>query len=109
MLSDREQQELGLIEEGLRDDSRLAASLREGRRHRPLHRRPRIVRAAIVIGLVLTVAGPILAATGLTLQGLLLACGSYLWWRWKVRPTLTQPALPTPRVDRRWWGFPRER
>ena len=104
MLSDREQQELGLIEEGLRDDSRLAASLRNGRL--PLHRHPRIVRAAIVLGLVLTVSGPILAATGLTLQGLLLAGGSYVWWRWKVKPTLGQPTLRTSRVDRRWWGFP---
>ena len=108
MLSDREQQELGLIEEGLRDDSRLAASLRDERR-RPLHWRPGIVRAAIVLGLVLTVGGPILAAAELTLQGLLLAGGSYVWWRWKVKPTLGQPVLPTPRVDRRWWGFPPER
>jgi hypothetical protein len=108
MLSDREQQELGLIEEGLRDDSRLAASLRNERR-RPLHRRPRIVRAAIVLGLVLTIAGPILSASGLTLQGLLLAAGSYGWWRWKVKPTPAGPAVPTSRVERRWWGFPPER
>jgi Protein of unknown function (DUF3040) len=108
MLSDREEQELGLIEEGLRDDSRLAASFRNGRR-RPLHRHPRIVRAAIVLGLVLTVGGPILAAAGLTLQGLLLAGVSYLWWRWKVKPTLAQPALATSPVDRRWWGFPHRR
>jgi len=108
MLSEREQQELGLIEEGLRDDSRLAASLRKGPR-RPLHWRPGLVRAAIVLGLVLTVCGPILAASGLTLQGLVLAGGSYVWWRWKVRPTLAQPALPMSRVDRRRWGFPPER
>ena len=107
MLSDRELQELGLIEEGLRDDRRLAASLGSGRRP-PLHRRPGIVRAAIVLGLVLTVCGPVLAAPGVTLQGLLLAGGSYVWWRWKVKPTLP-PALPASRVDRRWWGFPRER
>jgi hypothetical protein len=108
MLSEREQQELGLIEEGLREDSRLVASLRNGRR-RPLHWRPGIVRAAIVLGLVLTVGGPILAASGLTLQGLVLAGASYVWWRWKVKPTLAQPALPTSRVDRGWWGFPPER
>jgi hypothetical protein len=108
MLSDREQQELGLIEEGLRDDSRLAASLRNGRR-RPLHRRPRIVRAAIVLGLVLTIGGPMLAATGLTLQGLLLTGGSYVWWRWKVKPTLAQSVPLTSRIDRRWWGFPPDR
>jgi hypothetical protein len=105
MLSDREQQELGLIEQGLRSDSRLAASFRHGRR-RPLHLRPGIVRAAIVLGLVLTVAGPILMSTDLTLQGLLLTGGSYVWWRWKVRPTLGRPVLPTSRVDQRWWGFP---
>lgn len=104
MLSDREQQELGLIEEGLRDDSRLVASLRDGRRL-PLHWRPGIVRAAVVLGLILTVSGPILAAAGLTLQGLLLAGASYLWWRWKVKPTLAQAALPPSRPDQRWWGF----
>jgi Protein of unknown function (DUF3040) len=107
MLSDREQQELGLIEEGLRDDSRLASSLRNARL--PLHRRPWIVRTAIVLGFVLTMSGPILAAYGLTLQGLLLAGASYVWWRWKVKSSLGQPALPTSRVDQRWWGFPRER
>lgn len=107
MLSDREQQQLGLIEEGLRDDSRLAASLRSGRR--PLHRRPRIVRAAIILGLVLTVVGPLIGASGVTLQGLLLATGSYGWWRWKVKPSLAPGVPPTSRVDRRWWGFPPER
>ena len=104
MLSDREQQQLALIEEGLRDDSRLVASLQDGPR-RPLHLRPGIVRAAVVLGLVLTVAGPILDATAVTLQGLLLAGASYLWWRWKVKPTLARPARPTSRPDRRWWGF----
>ena len=108
MLSDREQQELGLIEEGLRADRRLVSCLRS-RRRLPLHRRPRIVRAAIVLGLVLTIAGPILGASGLTLQGLLLTGGSYLWWRWKVKQTPPQPAVPTSRIDQRWWGFPPER
>jgi hypothetical protein len=105
MLSDREEQELGLIEEGLRDDSHLVASFRNGRR-RPLHWRPGIVRLAIVLGLVLTVSGPILAAAGLTLQGLLLTGVSYFWWRYKVKPTLVQPPLSSSRTDRRWWGFP---
>ena len=103
MLNEREQQELGLIEEGLRDDSRLVASLRKGRR--PLHWRPGVVRAAVVFGLVLTVSGPILAAAALSLQGVLLASGSYVWWRLRVKPALAQSALPTPRADRRWWGF----
>ena len=39
MLSEREERELELIEKDLRDDGRLAASFRSGRR--PLHRRPR--------------------------------------------------------------------
>ena len=105
MLSDREQQELGLIEAGLRDDSRLAASFRHGGRL-PLHRRPGIVRAAIILGLVLTVAGPLLAEAGLAFQGVLIAGGSYVWWRWKVRPAQRPRVHQAPRVDRRWWGFP---
>jgi Protein of unknown function (DUF3040) len=105
MLSDREQQELGLIEASLRDDSHLAASFRNGGRL-PLHRRPGIVRAAIIFGLVLTVAGPLLADAGLAFQGVLIAGGFYAWWRWKVRPTLGPRVRPTPRADRRWWGFP---
>ncbi len=104
MLSDRERQELALIEEGLRDDSRLVASFQDGRR-RPLHRRAGIVRAAVVLGLILTVGGLILDAAAVTLQGLLLAGVSYVWWRWKVKPTLARPACPTSRPDRRWWGF----
>jgi Protein of unknown function (DUF3040) len=105
MLSEREERELGLIEQGLRDDSRFAAAFPEGRR--PLHRRPRVVRTAIALGLVLILAGLMLSASGLALQGLLLAGTSYAWWCWKVKPTLGTPAAaPASRADRRWWGFP---
>ena len=104
MLSEREERELGLIEQSLRDDSRLAASFR-GRR--PLHRRPWVVRTAIALGLVLILGGLMLSATGLTLQGLLLAGTSYAWWCWKVKPISEKPAAaPASRTDRRWWGFP---
>jgi hypothetical protein len=106
MLSDREEQELGLIEQGLRDDSRLAASFGDGPRRRPLHRRPGVVRAAIAFGLVLMVAGLMLAAAGPALQGLLLTSVSYVWWHWKVKPTPPGPAPPERPERRRPWGFP---
>jgi hypothetical protein len=104
MLSEREERELGLIEQGLRDDNRFVASFPDGRC--PLHRRPWVVRTAITLGLVLIVAGLMLLATGLALQGLLVAGTSYAWWCWKVKPTSGKPAAPATRVDRRWWGFP---
>jgi hypothetical protein len=105
MLSEREERELGLIEQGLQDDGRLAASFRGERR--PLHRRPWVVRTAISLGLTLILAGLMLSASGLALQGLLLAGTSYAWWCWKVRPPSGKPATaPALRADRRWWGFP---
>jgi Protein of unknown function (DUF3040) len=106
MLSEREERELRLIEQGLRDDSRFAAFLRSGRR--PLHRRPWVVRTAIVLGLVLILAGLVLSTSGLALQGLLLAGTSYAWWCWKVKPTSRKKpaAAPAAGADRRWWGFP---
>jgi hypothetical protein len=105
MLSEREERELGLIERGLRDDARFLAAFPGARC--PLHRRPRVVRAAIAFGLVLILAGLILSVSGLALQGLLLAGASYAWWCWKVKPTSTKPAVgPSPGADRRWWGFP---
>lgn len=105
MLSEREEREFWLIEQDLRDDGRLAASFRVGRR--PLHRRPRVVRTAIALGLALILAGLMLSASGLALQGLLLAGTSYAWWCWKVKPTSGKPAAaPAPRADRRGWGFP---
>ncbi len=104
MLSEREERELGLIEQSLRDDSRLAASFRA---RRPLHRRPWVVRTAIALGLVLILGGLMLSVTGLVLQGLLLAGTSYAWWCWKVKPISAKPAaVPASRADRRWWGFP---
>ena len=103
MLSEREERELGLIEQGLRDDSRFAASFTDGRR--PLHRRRWVVRTAIALGLVLVLAGLVLSSSGLAVQGLLLAGTAYGWWCWKVRPTSRKPA-PGPRADRHWWGFP---
>lgn len=104
MLSEREERELELIERGLRGDGHLA-SAGPGRR-RPLHRRPWVVRTAIALGLVLFLGGLMLAATGVALQGVLLAGTSYAWWCWKVKPISGKPAAPAPRADRRWWGFP---
>ena len=104
MLSEREEQALELIEQGLRDDGHFASAF-PGRRP-PLHRRPWVVRTAIVLGLVLFLGGLMLAATGVALQGVLLAGTSYAWWCWKVKPTSGMPAAPVARADRRWWGFP---
>ncbi len=105
MLSEREERELELIEQGLRNDGHFVSAF-PGRR-RPLHQRPWVVRTAIVLGLVLFLGGLMLAATGVALQGVLLAGASYAWWCWKVKPTSGKPAAaPAPRADRRWWGFP---
>ncbi|HZB19014.1 MAG TPA: DUF3040 domain-containing protein [Blastococcus sp.] len=82
MLSERERQELALIEESLRDDSRLAASFLDVRKP-PLHLRRRVVRAAIIAGLLIALSGLLLDAAGLVFQGALLAGGSYGWWAWR--------------------------
>ena len=103
MLSEREERELLLIEEGLRDDGLFAFAFPTARR--PLHRRPWVVRTAIAFGLVLILAGLVLEASGLALQGLLLAGGSYAWWCWKLKPS-SRTSAPAVRADRRWWGFP---
>ena len=96
MLSDREQQELGLIEQGLRADSRFAASFPGWRRRRPpLHLRPGVVRTFIAIGLLIALSGLLLGAAGLFLQGTLLAGTGYGWWRWRVK-----------RAAVNWTGFP---
>ena len=105
MLSEREERELELIEQGLGDGSRFAAAF-PGRRP-ALHRRPRVIRTAIALGLVLFLGGLMLSATGVALQGVVLAGVSYAWWCWKLKPTSGKPAAaPAPRADRRWWGFP---
>ncbi|HEY7104438.1 MAG TPA: DUF3040 domain-containing protein [Mycobacteriales bacterium] len=103
MLSEREERELLVIEQGLLDDGRFTYAFPSERR--PLHRRPWVVRTAIAFGLVLILAGLVLSASGLALQGLLLAGGSYAWWCWKLKPSSRKP-VPAPRADRRWWGFP---
>ena len=103
MLSEREERELLVIEAGLRDDGRFASAFPTARR--PLHRRRWVVRAAITFGLVLILAGLVLSASGLALQGLLLTGGSYAWWCWKLKPS-SRTSAPAVRADRRWWGFP---
>jgi len=103
MLSEREERELLVIEEGLRDDGLFAFAFRTARR--PLHRRRWVVRTATAFGLVLILAGLVLEASGLALQGLLLAGGSYAWWCWKLKPS-SRTSAPAVRADRRWWGFP---
>ena len=105
MLSEREERELQLIEQGLLDDGRVPAAFPVPRR--PLYRRPWVVRTAIALGIVLFLGGLMLAATGLALQGVVIAGTSYVWWCWKVKPTSREPAAePASRAERRWWGFP---
>ncbi len=82
MLTDRERQELALIEEGLRDDDRLAASFRDRRRPPPYLRRG-VVRAAIAVGLLIALSGLVVGAGEVFLQGVLLAGVGYGWWAWR--------------------------
>jgi hypothetical protein len=85
MLSDRERQELGLIEEGLRDDIDLPSSLLDGRRRRPPYLRVGLIRAAVVSGLAIALSGLVCGAAGLFLQGALLAGACAGWWIWRGR------------------------
>jgi hypothetical protein len=101
MLSDREQQELGLIEQGLRDDRRFAATF-AGEGRPPLHRRPWVLRFLIAFGVLMAVAGLALDAPGMALQGLLLAGASYGWWRLRVKPVTTEATDSKPGADRPW-------
>ena len=82
MLSERERQELALIEQNLQDDSRLAASFLDGRKP-PLHLRRGVVRAAVVTGLLIALSGLLLGVAELFFQGALLAGGGYGWWTWR--------------------------
>jgi Protein of unknown function (DUF3040) len=84
MLSDREREELGLIEQGLRDDSRFAASFGH-RRRPPLHLRRWFVRTAVAVGLLIALCGLVVGAVGLFLQGILLAGPCCGWWLWRGR------------------------
>jgi hypothetical protein len=105
MLSEREERELELIEQGLRDGGRFAASLSGGRRPfapaslgRPHRDRARSGPDP---------ERPDALGVRAALQGLLIAGTSYAWWCWKVKPISRKPpAAPALRADRRWWGFP---
>jgi hypothetical protein len=95
MLDDREQQELDLIEQRLRDDTRFddtrfSASF-TGARKLPFHRRRRIAWAGIAFGLVTALCGLAAAEAGLVAQGFLVACVGYTWWRWWVKPAAAEP------------------
>jgi DUF3040 family protein len=83
MLSDRERQELGLIEEGLRDDIRLPSSWPDGPRRRPPYLRVGLVRAAVVSGLAIALSGLVCGAAGLFFQGVLVAGVCAGWWLWR--------------------------
>lgn len=101
MLSDREQQQLGLIEQGLREDSRFAAAF-PGQGRAPLHRRRWVLRLGIALGLLMVLCGLVLDASGMAIQGLLLAGASYGWWRWRVRSVTTEAKDSEPGADRPW-------
>ena len=98
MLSDRERQELALIEEGLRDDGGIAASL--DRRRPPPHLRPGLIRSAIVVGLLIAVSGVVLGAAGVFWQGALLAGAGYGWWMgWGRRSAVRWIQSRAPHAD----------
>jgi hypothetical protein len=101
MLSDWEQQELGLIERGLRADGRFAATF-PGEGRPPLHRRRWVLRLLIAFGLLMAVAGLTLDAPGMALQGVVLAGASYGWWRWRVKSVTTEATDSEPGADRPW-------
>ena len=100
MLNDREQQELGLIEQGLREDSRFAAAFPGGRA--PLYGRPWVLRLSIAFGVLMVLSGLVLDGPGLAMQGMLLAGASWWWWRRQVRPATTRAARSERDADRPW-------
>jgi len=100
MLSEWEQRELGLIEQGLREDSRFAAAF-PGERP-PLHRRAWVLKLSIAFGLLMVVSGAVLDEAGLALRGVLLAAVSYGWWHWRVKSVTAKATDSEPGADRPW-------
>jgi len=99
MLSDREQQELALIEEGLRaEDRRFADGFRSGPRVRRTRRWP--ARALLAFGVLVVVVGLLTSTATLILQGMVCVGGGIGWMRWQAfqaaRAALADGAVPRP-------------
>jgi len=101
MLSEREQRELALIEQGLHDDDRgFVASFRSRRGVlRQRHRWP--VWALVGVGLLLVLAGLLTGTSVVWVEGLLVVGTGVAWSRWQAwrraaRAQKAGPAQPTP-------------
>lgn len=95
MLSERERQELETIERALSSDRRLSARLTHSP-ERQLRRRLRLAQTAAVFGVLVMVAGCLLAVDLTVLQGMLVTFAGGLWWM-----ALRLPSEPPPQRARR--------
>ncbi|MFL6128215.1 MAG: DUF3040 domain-containing protein [Mycobacteriales bacterium] len=90
MLSDHERRELSFIEQRLREDPRLAASLGDGAR--PERRWP--IRLLVCVGILLIVTGLLTVTAGLLLQGLLAVGAGITWSRWRASRSARARSAP---------------
>ena len=99
MLSDRERQELALIEEGLRaEDRRFADAFRSGPRARRARRWP--ARALLAFGVFVVVVGVLTSTATLVIQGIVCVGGGIGWMRWQAvqaaRAAMADGVVPRP-------------
>jgi len=99
MLSEREQRELALIEQGLHDDDRgFVASFRS---RRSVLRQRWPVWALVGAGLLLVLAGLLTGISSVWVEGLVVVGIGVAWSRWQAwrrtaRAPKADPAQPTP-------------
>ena len=97
MLSERERQELEEIERHLSSGRRLSARLAQAG-DKQLRRRLRWARLAVEFGVLVMVAGCVLALDLTVLQGMVVTFAGALWWLWLRMPP--QPASQRARRRR---------
>jgi hypothetical protein len=93
MLSERERQELEEIERHLSSDRRLSARLAQAG-DKQLRRRLRWARLAVEFGVLVMVAGCVLALDLTVLQGMLVTFAGVLWWMSLRMPPPSPPQRP---------------